>query len=158
MSLDKIKELNELELILKEHKSHGKKIVFTNGCFDLIHLGHIKYLKEAKKFGDILVIGLNSDNSVKKLKGEKRPLFSQDIRAEVLAALEMVDYVVIFEEDTPSEIMNRLRPDIQVKGGDYTPSEIPESKVLKGYGGQLKIVSFIPGFSTSEIIKKIKNL
>lgn len=152
----KVKNLKSLEQIIAKLRKQGKKIVFTNGCFDILHIGHIRYLRKSKSFGDILVIGLNSDKSVKKLKGKNRPIFSQDIRAEILSALEFVDFVVIFNDDTPEKIIKTLKPDIHVKGGDYEINELPEAKLVKNYGGKVKIVKFIPGFSTTGIIKKTR--
>jgi glycerol-3-phosphate cytidylyltransferase len=137
-------------------KNAGKTVVFTNGCFDLLHIGHIRYLKEARELGDALIVSVNSDESVRRLKGENRPLIPQDQRAEVLDALESVDYVVIFDEDTPEKIIRELKPGIQAKGGDYKESDIIETKALDEYGGRLEILQLVDTASTSEIIKKIK--
>lgn len=151
----KIKTIKSLQQILAKLKNQGKKIVFTNGCFDILHIGHIRYLKKAKSFGDILVIGLNSDSSVKKLKGKNRPVFSQNERAEILSSLEFVDFVIIFNEDTPEKLISKIKPDIHVKGGDYKTDDLPEAEIVKEYGGKIKIVKFIPGYSTTGLINKI---
>ncbi len=137
-------------------KEQGKKIVFTNGCFDILHCGHIKYLQEAKSLGDKLVLGLNSDNSVRRLKGKERPVNPQVCRAEILAALEVVDMVIIFDEDTPLTIIENILPNILVKGGDWKIEDIVGSDVVLGNGGEVKSLSFLQGFSTTSIIEKIK--
>jgi D-beta-D-heptose 7-phosphate kinase/D-beta-D-heptose 1-phosphate adenosyltransferase len=131
------------------------KIVFTNGCFDIIHAGHVRYLKKAKTLGDILIVGLNSDSSVRSIKGPKRPLVPQKERAEVLGALEAVDYVVIFKEPTPIRLIEAIKPDILVKGADWTEKEIVGAAVVKGYGGRLARIRLVPGRSTTNIIKRI---
>ncbi len=138
----------------KDHSD--KKIVFTNGCFDILHIGHIRYLQEAAKLGDILVIGLNSDASVKRLKGESRPINSELERAEMIGALGFVDYVVIFEEDTPFELIKKIQPDILVKGGDYINQYVIGTKEVEERGGKLVLLPFIDGKSTTNIIKKIQ--
>ena len=134
-----------------------KKIVFTNGCFDILHIGHLRYMEEAARLGDILVIGLNSDASVRRLKGEERPINSQEDRAELLSALEFVDYVAIFDEDTPYELIKRIQPDVLVKGGDYKPDEVVGKDIVEARGGELKLLKFVEGKSTTNIINKIKN-
>ena len=146
---EKIKSLDEICQILK---NSDKKVVFTNGCFDILHAGHIKYLNKAKKLGDILIIGLNSDSSVKRLKGKTRPINSQNSRALLLSALEFVDFVVIFDEDTPLNLIEKIRPDILVKGADYTGKEVVGSNIAK----EVVLVEFEDGFSTTNIINKIK--
>ena len=138
-------------------KLEHQKIVFTNGCFDLLHPGHIDYLTKAKVLGDILVVGLNSDASVKKIKGDLRPINNQLFRSQMLLGLKPVDYVVIFEDDTPINTINKLKPNIHVKGGDYVASNLPEYKVVTSYGGQIEILPFLDGFSSTNIIKKIKS-
>ena len=135
---------------------HDKKIVFTNGVFDILHAGHVRYLQEARKLGDILVIGLNSDNSTKRIKGPERPINNQSDRAEVLGALKCVDYIVIFDEDTPYELIKSIQPDILVKGGDYKDKEVIGSDIVKARGGEVKLIDFVPGHSTTSIIKKIR--
>lgn len=152
--MGKVVSLGALKRVLLS-KKEKKKIVFTNGCFDLIHPGHIRYLKEAKKFGDILVVGLNSDSSVKKLKGSLRPIMSEAARAEVLASLEPVDYVVIFSELTPEKIIGEIKPDVHVKGGDYREEELFERDKVKSYGGKVVIVKEFGNFSTSNLLKKL---
>lgn len=145
----------ELAKVLREKQKHGKKVVTTNGCFDLLHVGHLRYLQEAKKLGDILVIGVNSDDSVRQLKGEKRPLVPEDERAEMLAGLECVDFVTIFSELDPIPLILDLRPDIHVKGGDYTLEQLPERKAVESYGGKCVVGINIPGKSTTDVIKLI---
>jgi len=151
----KIVSFTKAKKILKELKIQGKKIVFTNGCFDLIHAGHVKYLNKAKKFGDILVIGLNSDLSIKKIKTENRPIISQNNRALLLSAFEFVDYIIIFNEETPIDLLKSLKPDVHIKGGDYKAINLPEYKIVKKYGGKIKILPFIKGCSSTSIINKI---
>ncbi|NME35610.1 MULTISPECIES: D-glycero-beta-D-manno-heptose 1-phosphate adenylyltransferase [Fusobacterium] len=137
-------------------KTQNKKVVFTNGCFDILHVGHLRYLNEAKRQGDILIVGVNSDSSVKKLKGESRPINNQYDRAEMLGGLKAVDFTVIFEEDTPEELIACLKPSIHVKGGDYTKDDLPETKIVESYGGEVRILSFVEGKSTTNIVKKIQ--
>ena len=132
-----------------------KQIVFTNGCFDLLHVGHVRYLQEARALGDILVVGLNSDSSVKKLKGPDRPVQSEKDRAEILAALACVDYVVVFGEETPLTLIETLAPHILVKGGDWKPEQIVGGSFVLGRGGKVKSLAFHAGRSTSTLIKKI---
>ncbi len=136
----------------------GKKIVFTNGCFDILHVGHIHYLKEARSLGNFLVLALNSDQSVRNLKGIERPLQNQDDRAEILAALECVSFVTIFSEPTPLEIIKVIKPDLLVKGGDWPPEKIVGHDFVKSYGGKIQSLSFVSGRSTSAIVDKIKAL
>jgi D-beta-D-heptose 7-phosphate kinase/D-beta-D-heptose 1-phosphate adenosyltransferase len=147
-----IKSKIEISSLSKELKSRNKKIVFTNGCFDIIHVGHISYLETSKSFGDILIVGLNSDKSVKALKGKTRPINSEKDRAQILAALEAVDYVVVFDENTPYELINTIKPDILVKGGDYKNKEI----IGKDIVSEIKLVDFIQGKSSTRTIEKIK--
>lgn len=147
-----IKSFEEIEKIVKDLKSRGKKIIFTNGCFDILHIGHIKYLEEAKSYGDVLILGLNSDNSVRRLKGENRPINREYERAYILGALEVVDFVVIFGEDTPYNLIKIIKPDILVKGGDYKDKKIVGSDVAK----EVRLVDFVEGKSTTNIIKKIQ--
>lgn len=130
-------------------------IVFTNGCFDIIHTGHIKLLRECEKSGGIVIVGLNSDSSVRRLKGENRPINSQEERAEVLASLEMVDLVVIFEEDTPQELIRELKPDVLVKGGDYEEKDIVGAKEVKEWGGEVLIVPLVEGVSTTGKMREL---
>jgi len=132
----------------------AKKIVFTNGCFDLLHRGHVYYLAKAREMGDVLVIGLNSDNSVTRLKGEGRPVNNQNARAEVLGALGMVDYIIIFEEDTPLNLINVVRPDLLVKGGDYRAEEIVGYEEVISWGGKVLTIPIMEGYSTTSIIER----
>mgnify|MGYP006273169923 CR=1 FL=1 len=152
---DKVYSREELAALLKKEKEAGQQIVFTNGCFDLLHIGHTRYLAQARAKGDRLVVGLNSDSSVKKLKGEKRPLIPQEERAEMLANLEMVDYVTIFADKTARDVIAELKPDIYVKGGDYKISQLPEAEVVEEYGGKIELVSEIKGASTTNIVNKV---
>lgn len=142
--------------LVEELKKQNKTVVFTNGCFDILHVGHLRYLNEAKKQGDILIVGVNSDDSVKRLKGESRPINNEEDRSEMLCGLKSVDYTVIFEEDTPEEIIGILKPSIHVKGGDYKKDDLPETKIVESYGGEVRILTFIPGKSTTNIVKKIQ--
>lgn len=141
--------------ILIEKKAKGKKIIFTNGCFDILHAGHVSYLKQAKAMGDILVVGINSDASVKRLKGEKRPVNCLEDRIMLLSALECVDYIIPFEEDTPKNLIEVVEPDILVKGGDYRPDDIVGASYVKSYGGIVTTLPFIQGKSTTKIIERL---
>ena len=154
----KIKRVDVLALLIAAEKGRGKKIVFTNGCFDLLHAGHVKYLQKARSLGDILVLGLNSDASVRRLKGEKRPLIDQEERAHLLAALGCIDYVVLFDEDTPLQLITALKPDILVKGGDYSLDGVVGRDVVEAYGGRVELVTFVDGKSTSNIIERVLKL
>jgi rfaE bifunctional protein nucleotidyltransferase chain/domain len=151
--MGKILDWTELKKALEADKTKGKKIVFTNGCFDIIHIGHIRYLKEAKKNGDILIVGLNSDKSVNKIK-PGRPVNPENQRAEVLSALEMVDYVTLFKEDTPYELIKFIKPDILVKGGDWKKEDIIGSDIAR----ETYSLPYIDGASTTSLIEKIKKL
>lgn len=146
-----------LKNILCDLREKGKKIVFTNGCFDLLHAGHVKYLEKAKKSGDILLVAVNTDGSVRRLKGRNRPIMPQGDRAEILAALGCVDYVTFFNEITPADIIKYLRPDILVKGADYKIKEIAGNDIVEGYGGRVRTISLLKGRSTSSIIIKIRD-
>ena len=151
----KIKSIKELVKIRNTLRRQGKPVVFTNGCFDIIHRGHVECLRKAKSFGDVLIVGLNSDSSVRKIKGKKRPIVSQKDRAEILASLEMVDYVLIFKETTPFNVISKLVPDVLVKGGDYVKDNIVGSKIVESGGGRVKTVWQVKGRSTNNIIQKI---
>lgn len=151
----KIKSLDHLAAVITSEKARGKKVVFTNGCFDLLHAGHVKYLQKARALGDLLVLGLNSDASVRRLKGEKRPLISEDERAHILAALDCIDHVVIFDEDTPLSVIETLKPFILAKGGDYTLDNVVGREVVEAEGGRVELVQFVDGKSTTNIIEKI---
>jgi len=135
----------------------GQKLVFTNGCFDILHIGHVRYLEEAKSLGDVLIVGINSDRSTKIQKGPGRPLINQDERAKIVSSLYSVDYAIIFDEDTPIQLISELEPDIHVKGGDYKIQNLPEYDVVNSYGGKIQILSYINGKSTTNIIKQIIN-
>lgn len=140
--------------IVKLQKA-GKRVVFTNGVFDILHIGHLTYLEEAGNLGDILVVGVNSDASVKVNKGDKRPINSEKNRAYVLLGTKFVDYAVIFDEKTPEKLLDILKPDVHVKGGDYKKEDLPETKIVEGNGGEVKILSFVDNVSTTQIINKI---
>ena len=142
--------------IINRIKAERRKIVFTNGCFDLLHVGHIRYLAQAKKLGDFLIIGLNSDSSVKELKGEDRPINSFEDRATLLSAIESVDLVIMFEEQTPENLIKDIVPDILVKGGDYNIEDIVGYQTVMQNGGQVKTLSFYDGYSSTNYINKIK--
>jgi len=148
----KIVRRSVLSGIVEELRQAGKTIVFTNGCFDILHIGHVRYLEEAKALGDCLVVGLNTDDSVRQVKGPDRPLVPEFERAEVLAALESVDYVALFSELTPVNLILELEPDIHVKGGDYAPDQLPEAEAVRSYGGRVVILPLIEGKSTSRLI------
>ncbi len=154
---DKICALNDVIALLSILKSEGKKIVFTNGCFDLLHKGHIFYLEKAKLLGDILIVGLNSDASVGRLKGEGRPIKKIENRLAVLAGLASVDLVVVFEEDTPKNLIEQLKPDILVKGGDYKKENIVGAEFILENGGKVEIIDFVQGYSSSFIIRKMES-
>jgi D-beta-D-heptose 7-phosphate kinase/D-beta-D-heptose 1-phosphate adenosyltransferase len=147
-----------LEEFLGGARARSLRLVFTNGCFDLIHPGHVAYLAEARALGDLLLVGLNSDASVRRLKGPGRPLIPQEGRFAVLASLRCVDGVVVFEEDTPRDLILRVRPRFLVKGGDYTPAEVVGARELAGWGGELVLLPFRSGYSTSELVRSIRNL
>ncbi len=155
MIKNKIKKAEALAKIVDKLKKQDKKIVFTNGCFDIIHFGHVKYLEEAKKKGDILIVGLNSTSSIKKIKGNGRPIISEADRAGVIAALQSVDFVTIFNEETPLKLIKKLKPDILIKGSDWKTGTIVGADVLKQYGGKVLRAKFLKGYSTSKIIEKI---
>lgn len=152
----KIKNLPGLKKALKKYKAK-KKIVFTNGCFDLLHVGHVLYLEKARTLGDALIIGLNSDSSVKKLKGRSRPLVGQKNRARVLSALSCVDFIVIFSALTPLNLIKKIKPDVLVKGGDWKIKDIVGADFVRSYGGTVKSLPYLKGFSTKGLIKKIKS-
>ncbi|QJD97501.1 D-glycero-beta-D-manno-heptose 1-phosphate adenylyltransferase [Mucilaginibacter robiniae] len=154
--LSKISNLPELKTTVSNWQQQGLKVVFTNGCFDLLHTGHITYLAKAAEMGDKLILGLNADASVKRLKGESRPVNPQDSRALLLAALFFIDAVVLFEEDTPHNLITILLPDLLVKGGDYTIDNIVGASEVIANGGEVKTINFVEGYSSTSIIQKIK--
>jgi len=154
----KVLSLDTLLPIREQLKDARKTVVFTNGGFDLLHLGHVRYLQEARELGDVLIVGLNSDESMRQIKGPRRPLAPQGDRAEILAALGCVDYVVIFDELTPERVISLLRPDVHCKGGDYRPGsgkDIPEAEVVRAYGGRVEILPLLSGRSTTALIAAI---
>jgi|SRR6185295_7513196 len=153
---DKIKDIKQAQTLVKQWKSEGKKVVFTNGCFDILHLGHVDYLEKAHGLGDKLVLGLNTDDSVSRFKGPYRPIQDQDSRARILASLQFIDLVVFFNEDTPKDLISALIPDVLVKGSDYLAENIVGADVVKKAGGVVKTVEFVPGYSTTRIVEKIK--
>lgn len=152
-----IKTFTQLKRIIIKAKKAGKIIVTTNGCFDIIHLGHIKYLEKAKKLGDMLVVGINSDSSVKQIKGLQRPINPENDRAEIVASIRWVDYSFIFKETDPRLFLNELKPDFHVKGGDYNLDKIIEKKTVEKNKGKIVLLSFVKGKSTTKIINKISN-
>ena len=154
----KIKNLSQMKTILARLKARGGKIVFTNGCFDILHVGHVRYLKKAKSLGDILIIGLNTDRSVKIIKGDKRPVVPEKERAEVLSALEFVDYVVFFEELDPLRLIEALKPDVLVKGADWSKDKIVGREIVKNLGGRVVRVPMVPGASSTGLIEKIRKV
>ena len=155
MTKNKIKKLKELKNIIAAAKKRGEKIVFTNGCFDILHLGHIKYLEKAKSLGDKLVVALNSDASVRRLKGKMRPIFPQGQRAVLVAALECVDYVTVFAESTPLSLIKALKPDVLVKGGDWQRADIAGGDFVESCGGRVASGVFVKSCSSTSIINKI---
>ena len=156
--MKKIVSSEELAKIVSNLKDENKKIATTNGCFDILHLGHLECLRKARSFGDVLIVGLNSDESVRKIKGPQRPLNSQNARAEMLSELNCVDYISIFEEDSPEQFLKTARPDTHIKGKDYEQKPIKEKELVESLGGKIVLVDLVEGFSTSKIIEKIKNL
>lgn len=153
--MKKLYTLSQLTKIIYEHKKRGQKVVLTNGCFDLIHVGHIRYLKESKKKGDILVLALNSDSSIRKLKGEGRPILNQKERAVIASSFYFIDYITFFDEPNVEKVLLALKPDIHAKGSDYTEETVPEKETVKGYGGTIAITGGPKIKSTSQLIKEI---
>ena len=154
----KIKSLAGIKSLVLKLKRQRKKVVFTNGCFDLLHLGHIRYLQRARRAGDFLIVGLNSDRSLRKIKGKGRPVIPERDRAEILAALEFVDAVVIFPEPTPIRLIEAIQPDVLIKGADWPREQIVGAERVRKWGGKVVRISLTPGRSTSKIINKISNL
>jgi rfaE bifunctional protein nucleotidyltransferase chain/domain len=154
---DKVKSLDELETLTAAARTNGKIVVFTNGCFDLLHRGHIYLLREAKALGDLLVVAINSDQSVKAIKGPTRPILAEADRLELIASMEMVDYVLLFDEPDPYNIISILRPHILVKGGDWSAEEVIGGDLVEGNGGKVVVVPYLKGFSTTEIIAKLRS-
>lgn len=154
--MNTLEELKQ-KIVMKEfflENRPKKRIVFTNGCFDILHLGHVEYLAKAKDMGDLLIVGLNTDDSVKRLKGPSRPINPENARAHVLAALQFVDYVVLFNEDTPYQLIKAISPDVLVKGGDYIINEIVGADLVSENGGEVKVIPLTEGFSTSKIVNE----
>ena len=156
--MSKIKSIGELKSLVEALKKQNKKIVTTNGVFDILHIGHIRCLKEAKKLGDVLIVAVNSDSSVKKIKDPKRPLNSENDRAEAIAALECVDYATIFNEESPIKFLEGIKPNIHVKGGDYKIDQIIEKNVVEKSNGRIILIPEVKGYSTTDLIKKIAGL
>jgi rfaE bifunctional protein nucleotidyltransferase chain/domain len=154
---NKILSRNELEDILGQIREKKLSIVFTNGCFDILHKGHVRYLADASELADVFIIGLNTDSSVKRIKGPNRPLQDQESRAFVLSALAFVDYIVLFGEDTPIELLRVIKPNVLVKGGDYQVESIVGYDLVNSYGGQVLSLPLVKGYSTTSIIKKISS-
>lgn len=152
----KIKPLDEATQLVREWQRTGQKVVFTNGCFDILHLGHVDYLEKARNLGEKLVVGLNTDNSVSRFKGPERPLQDQNSRARIMASLQFVDLVVLFDEDTPLKLISELVPNVLVKGSDYLAENIVGADVVKNGGGVVRTIDFVPGYSTTRIVEKIK--
>ena len=151
----KVVKRDEIQAVAQEIKQMKKTLVFTNGCFDILHAGHVRYLQAAKELGDCLVVGLNSDESVRSLKGIQRPINKEEDRAEILSALSAVDYVVVFSETTAEQLVREIKPDFYVKGGDYNVKSLPEAEIVAKYGGKTVLIPEVPGRSSSNIIKKI---
>jgi rfaE bifunctional protein nucleotidyltransferase chain/domain len=139
---------------LRRLRGEGRRVVFTNGCFDLLHVGHVRLLEQARALGDVLAVGLNTDASVRRLKGPQRPIVAEGARAEVLAALRAVDYVTLFDEPTPLELITECVPNVLVKGGDYTPDTIVGRDVVEAHGGEVRVIALVGGFSTTELVRK----
>lgn len=155
LSRTKIKRLEELKRIITGFQNKGKKIVFTNGCFDILHYGHVMYLEKAKAKGDILIVAVNSDSSVQRLKGKNRPIVNENDRLKIIAGLSSVDYVIAFHQDTPFEAIKKLKPDILIKGSDWNKENIVGADFVKGYGGNVYTIKLAQNRSTTNIIKKI---
>lgn len=153
--MGKLIQRKDLPELLKQLKAQGKTIVTTNGCFDILHVGHVRYLQKTKTFADKLLVCLNSDSSVKQIKGPDRPINNEQDRAEILCALECVDYVVLFDETTPQNLLCEIKPDVHTKGADYTIETLPEAKSIMENGGRIEFISFVEGKSTTNVINKI---
>jgi len=155
MGREKIKNLSQAQRIVARLKAKGKKVVFTNGCFDVLHVGHVRYLRKAKSYGDVLVVGLNTDRSVKQIKGEKRPILPEKERGEILAALEFVDYVIPFDTPDPLRLIEALKPNVLVKGADWPRDRIVGREIVEKIGGRVVRVPLVPRASSTEVIEKI---
>ena len=154
--MGKVVERKNITKLVQDLKSQGKTIVTTNGCFDILHVGHVRYLQATKAFADVMIVCLNSDVSVKKIKGSDRPINNENDRAEILCALECVDYVVLFDESSPVDLLCEIKPDVYTKGADYTIETLPEAKPVMQNGGRVEFISFVEGKSTTNVIKKIE--
>lgn len=154
--MGRVIQRDKLQELLSVLRANKKKIVATNGCFDILHVGHVRYLKKSKSFGDVLIVGLNSDKSVRSIKGPTRPINPEEDRAEVLCALESVDYVVLFDEDSPKDLLEIIKPNVYTKGADYTLKTLPEADVILRNNGWVEFIDFVEGKSTTKIIDKIK--
>jgi len=154
---NKILDSHQAAVVINNWKAENKKVVFTNGCFDIVHLGHVDYLEKARNLGDRLVLGLNTDASVSRIKGPSRPIVDQNSRARVMASLEFVDLVVLFDQETPYELIGALIPDILVKGNDYLAENIVGADIVNKNGGKVETIELVKGYSTSNIVKRIKN-
>lgn len=155
---DKLKNLAELTAIAAQARKDGKVVVFTNGCFDLLHRGHVHILRQAKASGDILIVGINSDRSVHSIKGPKRPILPQSDRIELIAAMEMVDYVIVYDEPDPYNLIAAIKPNLLAKGGDWSAEKIIGADIVERDGGRVAVIPYLPGNSTTEIIERIRNL
>ena len=153
----KLKSLEELKSIALQAKARGQKIVFTNGCFDILHRGHLHVLREAKALGDLLIVAVNSDGSVQRLKGPSRPVINEAGRSELIAALEMVDYVTLFDEIDPRRLIEEIQPDILAKGGDWRRDQVVGADIVERSGGKVAVISYLKGFSTTEIIERVRS-
>lgn len=154
--MGKVVKREDIPVLLKQLRAENKTIVTTNGCFDILHVGHVRYLQKTKTFADVLVVCLNSDVSVKKIKGPDRPLNNENDRAEILCALSCVDYVVLFDESSPENLLCEIKPDVHTKGADYTIETLPEAKAIMAAGGRIEFISFVEGKSTTSIIEKMR--
>ena len=154
----KILSLSELSQRAEKIRQTGERLVLTNGCFDLLHVGHVRYLQQARELGDFLAVAVNGDESVRSLKGPGRPVNSQKDRAQVLGALRCVDRVVLFSEDTPEKLIRKIRPDVLVKGGDWKKKDVVGARFVESYGGKVRLIPFVKGFSTTGLLKKIERL
>jgi D-beta-D-heptose 7-phosphate kinase/D-beta-D-heptose 1-phosphate adenosyltransferase len=152
---DKLKNLDELAALAAQARQNGKSVVFTNGCFDILHRGHVHVLRQAKAAGDLLIVALNSDRSVQEIKGAKRPVLPETDRIELIGAMEMVDYVIIFDEPDPSKLIAAIKPNVLAKGGDWSAAKIIGADVVEQAGGRVVVIPYLQGFSTSEIIERI---
>jgi D-beta-D-heptose 7-phosphate kinase/D-beta-D-heptose 1-phosphate adenosyltransferase len=152
----KLKSLEELKSVALQAKARGQKIVFTNGCFDILHRGHLHLLREAKALGDLLIVAVNSDRSVQQIKGSARPVISEAGRAELIAALEMVDYVTLFDEIDPCRLIEEIRPDVLAKGGDWSRDQVIGGDIVERGGGEVAVIPYMKGFSTTEIIERVR--